>query len=408
MSRISAHPSSSFRWLSWLSWLSLAGRLIGAAIFGWAALSKIGDPAATARAVRAYQLLPEAVVGPVTHALPAFELVLAGLLLVGVAVRVVGLVAASAMAVFIAAVSSAGLRGLRIDCGCFGGGGATAQTHYLLDIGRDVVLLLVLAVVARAPSSQLSVERWLDRRVQVRDPGVRRARLATARAAAAAATRRRQRTLAGVAAAACLVGAAIGGNMAATTATTAIASTAAPMAVPAGATSTGGIWVGSATAPTQIIAYEDPQCPICGAFEKTNGRTLQAAVAAGKVRVEYWMRSFLGPESARAVNALAAAQDEGRFGALHAAIYANQPEEHSGGFSTATLLELGQGVGLDDAAFTDAVQTMKYARWVAFVDASASRAGNVGTPEIIRSDGHVLNQQQTFDPSAFAAALNLA
>jgi protein-disulfide isomerase len=396
MSRITA------RFPSAIPWLSLFSRLVGGAIFGWAALSKIGDPAATARAVRAYRLLPESLVGPVAHALPAVELALAALLLAGLATRIVGLVASAAVAVFIAAVASAGARGLKIDCGCFGGGGLVTHTHYLLDIARDSVLLVLLAVIPLAATSRFSLDNWLDRRVDVQRPGTKRARLAAARAAALAAARRRQRVAAGLVAALCLAGAAVGGNVAAAASTP-----ATPMAVPAGATASGGILVGSPSAAVQLLAYEDPQCPICGQFEKINGATLQAAVTAGKVGVEYRMRSFLGPESVRADNALAAAQNEGKFEKLREAMYANQPEEHTGGFTTSDLLSLGRSVGLDDAAFTDAVKDMTYARWVAFVDVQASKDGDVGTPELVHA-GQLLTQQQTFDPSSFKAALGIS
>jgi protein-disulfide isomerase len=395
--RLSALSNSAL-----LPWLSLGGRLVGAAVFGWAALSKIGDPAATARAVRAFKLLPEALVGPVAHGLPAVELVLAVLLLAGIATRAAGLVADAALAVFIGAITSAGIRGLRIDCGCFGGGGTVAHTQYLLDITRDSLLLALLATIPIARSSRWSVDRWLDRRAETRRPGTKRERLAAARAAAAAATRRRQRLIASGVAAACLAGAAIGGNVAA-----AAGATAAPMAIPAGATASGGIWVGSPNAPTALVAYEDPQCPICGQFEKTNGSTLESAVTAGQVKVEYRMRSFLGPESVRADNALAAAQNDGKFEALRQALYANQPEEHTGGFTTSTLLRLGRSVGLDDAAFVNAVEHLTYERWVDFVDVQASKDGNVGTPQILIAGGQALSQQQTFDPTAFKAAIGI-
>src|SRR5690348_6883676 len=73
-----------------LPWVSLAGRLLLAGVLGYAASSKLFDPLATARAVRAYKLLPEGLAVPFAHALPWVELALALLLLVGVAVRLVG------------------------------------------------------------------------------------------------------------------------------------------------------------------------------------------------------------------------------------------------------------------------------------------------------------------------------
>ena len=178
----------------------------------------------------------------------------------------------------------------------------------------------------------------------------------------------------------------------------------AAAAVPPGVTPQGGVVVGSAAAPVHLVAYEDPQCPVCGRFEATNGPALRAAVAAGKVTVEYRMRSFLGTESVRADNALAAAQAGGRFEQLREAIYSHQPPERTGGFTTADLLALGRGVGLTDAAYVQAVQSMRYAAFVAATDDRASKDGNVGTPQLLR-DGRPLSDTQVFDPAAFASAI---
>jgi uncharacterized membrane protein YphA (DoxX/SURF4 family) len=151
-------PHTGRRFAGALSWGSLAARLVAAAVFGAAAFSKIGDPAGTVRAVRAYRILPEGAVHAVAYALPAFELALAVLLIAGVATRLVGTVAAATLVVFIAAVTSAGARGLRIDCGCFGGGGVVVHTHYLLEIVRDVGLLLVVALIPLAKHSRWSLD----------------------------------------------------------------------------------------------------------------------------------------------------------------------------------------------------------------------------------------------------------
>jgi hypothetical protein len=119
------------------------------------------------------------------------------------------------------------------------------------------------------------------------------------------------------------------------------------------------------------------------------------------------MRSFLGVESVRADNALAAAAAEGKFEALREALFAHQPPERSGGYTTDDLIALGAGVGLDSAQYVDAVKSMKYAAWVAKVDDRASKDGNVGTPELVRVGGKPLSIQQTLDPRLFKAALGL-
>jgi hypothetical protein len=104
--------------------------------------------------------------------------------------------------------------------------------------------------------------------------------------------------------------------------------------VPGGHTPQGGVLVGSEGARRHLVVFEDPQCPYCREFEDVSGDLLRREVAAGAVAVEYRIRSFLGSESVRAANALAAAAEAGRFDELRREIFANQPPEHSGGFTT--------------------------------------------------------------------------
>ncbi|BEP14596.1 hypothetical protein acdb102_29070 [Acidothermaceae bacterium B102] len=368
-----------------LSWISLVCRLVLAGVLGYAAFTKIGDPAATVRAVRAYQVLPESFVGPFGHALPWVELAVAVLLLVGLAVRVAGAAAVVLMTMFVAGIASVWARGIQIDCGCFGGGGATANPHYASELVRDGLLLLVAVAVTLLPRSALAVDP---------QPASNR------RAAEQTEVSRRRLVLSAVGLAAIVamasVGVAVGHSSA----------VAGTLIVPAGATTEGGIIVGSSTAKHHLIAYEDPQCPVCGEFEKTSGATIAAAVAAGRVSVEYRMMSFLGDESVRAVAALGAAADEGRFAELRAALFAHQPEEHTGGYTVAELIDLGRTVGLTNEAFVNAVTHQTYAPWARQVEDLASKANVVGTPTVLL-DGKALDLQAVlFNPTALAQALS--
>ena len=62
--------------------------------------------------------------------------------------------------VFILAVASAWVRGLTIDCGCFGGGGEVApgQTAYGTELLRDAGLLLLALWLVWQPRSRLALE----------------------------------------------------------------------------------------------------------------------------------------------------------------------------------------------------------------------------------------------------------
>jgi uncharacterized membrane protein YphA (DoxX/SURF4 family) len=140
-------------------WLSTAARLLLGGVLVVAGALKLPDPAEAVRAVRAYRLLPEALVGPVAFGLPVVEIAVGLALLAGVFVRTAALATAVLMAVFTAAVASAWARGLQIDCGCFGGGGevAAGETGYPAEVARDAALLLVALALARWPRSRLAL-----------------------------------------------------------------------------------------------------------------------------------------------------------------------------------------------------------------------------------------------------------
>jgi uncharacterized membrane protein YphA (DoxX/SURF4 family) len=145
-----------------MRWVSLAGRLVLGGVFAAASLTKITDPQATVRAVRAYRLVPEAVVHPLAYALPYVELAVAVLLLLGLGVRYAAAVAAFMVAVFIAAIGSAAARGLNIDCGCFGRGGATDDPQYTVAILRDAVFLVIAGGLVLLKRSALSLDSALE------------------------------------------------------------------------------------------------------------------------------------------------------------------------------------------------------------------------------------------------------
>lgn len=144
----------------------LLARLILAAVFLVSGALKAVDPRETIVAVRAYQLLPESMVGTVAAVLPYLELALGLLLLVGLATRLAAVLGAVVMVAFVAAVASAAARGLTIDCGCFGGGGqvAAGETAYTEEILRDLGLLALAIYLAIRPDTPLSVDRLVQRR----------------------------------------------------------------------------------------------------------------------------------------------------------------------------------------------------------------------------------------------------
>jgi uncharacterized membrane protein YphA (DoxX/SURF4 family) len=153
-------------WGTVQGWISLVGRVGIGVVWIAAGSSKIGDLAESGRAVNAYRLLPYDAATFLGAALPFLEIALGVLLIVGLATRVGAVVSVLLLVAFIAGIASAWARGLRIDCGCFGGGGdlaANQQPTYFSETIRDIGLLLVAGFLVIFPRSRFSLDaRLLD------------------------------------------------------------------------------------------------------------------------------------------------------------------------------------------------------------------------------------------------------
>jgi len=120
-------------------------------IFAYAALGKLADPAGFAREIANYQFLPD-YAQHVAVALPATEL-LAALVLFAPdrAWRRAGALAIAALlVVLLAAVTSVVLRGINVDCGCFGAGSGEVTW---LTVLRNAALLAAAIYLVRLPDS---------------------------------------------------------------------------------------------------------------------------------------------------------------------------------------------------------------------------------------------------------------
>ena len=163
---MSAAPSRTAVFL----WVSTVARVALGAILVTAGALKAIDPQSSVAAVRAYELLPDGLETIVGWALPFAEIALGLLLIAGIATRVIALVSAGLLVIFILAVISAAARGLSIDCGCFGGGGevAAGQTAYGVEIARDLGFLMLALWLVWHPDSRFALGHS-DREVHVEE-----------------------------------------------------------------------------------------------------------------------------------------------------------------------------------------------------------------------------------------------
>ncbi len=118
-----ALPSAGATQKVWARWLLILGRVVLGCIFGYAAWAKLRQPwMLFAMSVDSYQLLPAWAVTLVARTLPWLEMALALLLLLGWKLRWTATAVTALLAAFFGVMVHAYLKGLTIDCGCFGPG----------------------------------------------------------------------------------------------------------------------------------------------------------------------------------------------------------------------------------------------------------------------------------------------
>jgi putative oxidoreductase len=124
----------------------VAVSLVLGAVFIYAGVDKIRDPLQFADSIAAFAILPAVFINFLAIGLPPFE-VMSGLLLIAPMTRRIGALAVVlCTAIFFCALLSALLRGLTLDCGCFGAG-APSRPRMWLELGLDVLLFCGALVV---------------------------------------------------------------------------------------------------------------------------------------------------------------------------------------------------------------------------------------------------------------------
>ena len=130
--------------------VALVLRLAAGAVLVYASRDKLLDPQPFADAIDDYRVLPLAVVNLSAIVVPWVELIAGSCLIVGLWAPGAGLVTAALAAFYTGALTSALLRGLEIDCGCFGSRGEAPLSFS--DLWLRIALLaagLLIAASAR-------------------------------------------------------------------------------------------------------------------------------------------------------------------------------------------------------------------------------------------------------------------
>ncbi len=135
-------------------------RFILGIIFLYASYDKILDPGSFAIAVQNYKLIPMSLSNIVAIFLPWCEFYSAVLLIFGWWHKPAALLVSVMNITFIVALSLAYLRGLDIDCGCFG----TDSSVSIQRIVEDIILLSFSLHIYLKPNSKFALENLFKNR----------------------------------------------------------------------------------------------------------------------------------------------------------------------------------------------------------------------------------------------------
>jgi uncharacterized membrane protein YphA (DoxX/SURF4 family) len=137
-------------------------RLAVGATFVYASFYKIVDPAAFARSIWYYHLVPGSLINLMALVLPWVELLAGVLLAVGCHYRGAVLLVNAMTMVFIGALLSAIARGINIDCGCFKAAQASSESA-LNALWFDLVLVLATLWLWLSRSTKWQLDRCSNR-----------------------------------------------------------------------------------------------------------------------------------------------------------------------------------------------------------------------------------------------------
>jgi protein-disulfide isomerase len=134
---------------------------------------------------------------------------------------------------------------------------------------------------------------------------------------------------------------------------------------------------GPANAPVTIVEFSDFECPYCLGFLPT----LQEIEEAYKDRVRIVYRQFplnnIHPMAQKAAEASLCANDQGKFWAMHDAMFADQQN-----LGVEALKKTAAGLALDAAAFNACLDAGKHRDAVAASISEGAKAGVDGTPAL--------------------------
>jgi len=148
-------------WLGNRWWVLLLRFAVGT-LFGYAGWTKILDPQQFADSIHTFQIFRLETINLIAICLPPLEFILGALLVVGWNARTASGGIFFLTVFFMLVIGQAALRGLPVDCGCFGSGPPSIQSTYLSlarTLGLVVVSFNLYRILQAAEPQQVDVAK---------------------------------------------------------------------------------------------------------------------------------------------------------------------------------------------------------------------------------------------------------
>lgn len=180
----------------------------------------------------------------------------------------------------------------------------------------------------------------------------------------------------------------------------------------AGLPQTGSV-VGDPKAEFTLIEFADLQCPVCQRYTlDVLPSVIRRYVRTGKIKMDFRLRTFIGPDSVKAAGVAAAAAQQSRIWPFADLFYHNQGEENSGYVTPAFLNKIADGTpGLNGNRAVAQAESPAAQRKINADESLANTLQSNSTPDFfIRRGGGPLEPVTPSDltPQAMSAALNKA
>jgi uncharacterized membrane protein YphA (DoxX/SURF4 family) len=129
-------------------WVLWTLRFLIGGLFIYAGVIKLQDPQSFADSIATFQMLPRQIINLLALSLPPFEVIAGTLLLFHRWQRAAAFSILVLIVLFALALSQALVRGLKVDCGCFGAGEPSLWKTWA-SLGRDILLMAGAWVIYR-------------------------------------------------------------------------------------------------------------------------------------------------------------------------------------------------------------------------------------------------------------------